>query len=162
MPSNKIYRYYSILIPVLIFILLASCGQHPCAKGDLRYRLIGFSDAEADTIVLRRLQKNTSSVQDSFIFNENNPIRFTRFTDTLIMTSYSSTALLQSDYDYQLYFPAAARVISITGIQEEQSYGTRSGLFGSTGGCINIITGCIVDGVPVNAVVFPNTIYLRK
>ena len=156
------YRYLSILIPVLLFILFASCSQHPCAKADLSYRLIGFSDAEADTIVLRRLQKNTSSVLDSFIFNETNPIRFARFTDTLIMTSYSSTALLQSDYDYQLYFPGAARLISITGIQEEQSYGTRSGLFGSTGGCINVIAGCTVDGVPVTAVVFPNSIYLRK
>jgi len=154
------YRFYSILIPVLI--LLASCGQHPCAKGELRYRLVGFSDAEADTIVLRRLQKNTSFILDSFVFDETNPIRFARFTDTLIMTSYSSTALLQSDYDYQMYFPGAARFFNITNIEEEQLYGTRSGFINTTAGCMNLIKGCTIDGTPVNAMVFPNTIYLRK
>lgn len=162
MPSNKIYRYYSILIPVLIFILLASCGKYPCAKGKLRYHLIGFSDAEADTIILRRFPKNSTTLSDSLVFNETNPIRFVRVSDTLVMPFYLSTELLQNDYDYQLYFPGAARVISITGIQEEQSYGTRSGFISPSAGCINIITGCTVDGVSVSAVVFPNAIYLRK
>ena len=156
------YRYYSILIPVVIFILLASCGQHPCAKGDLHYHLIGFSDAEADTIILRRFPKNSTILVDSFVFNETNPIRFVRVSDTLVMPFYITTGLLQSDYDYQLYFPGAARVISITSIQEEQTYGTRSGFINTSAGCTNIIKGCTLDGILVNAVVFPNAIYLRK
>lgn len=156
------YRFYSILILVLTFILLASCGQHPCAKGELRYHLIGFSDAEADTIILRRFPKNSTILADSFVFNETNPIRFVRVSDTLVMPFYITTGLLQSDYDYQLYFPGAARFFNITNIEEEQLYGTRSGFINTSAGCTNIIKGCTADGILVNAVVFPNAIYLRK
>lgn len=156
-------RYHLIFIPVFILVLLASCGQYPCAKGELRYHLIDFSDADADTIILRRFPKNSTILADSFVFNETNPIRFVRVSsDTLVMPFYITTGLLQSNYDYQLYFPGAARVISITSIQEEQTYGTRSGFINTSAGCTNIIKGCTVDGILVSAVVFPNAIYLRK
>jgi hypothetical protein len=152
----------TIIFSFFIATAISSCGESPCAKGDLGYRLIGFSDAESDTIILRRLPKNSLVIKDSFVFNETNPIRFARFTDTLIMVAYASDVLLKSDYDYQVFFPGAGRLFSVTDIKEEQSY-TKSGLFNTSKvGCINPITSCKVDGQLINTITFPNTIYLRK
>ena len=155
-------RKNSMLLLALTAIIIASCGESPCAKGDLRYCLIGFSDAESDTIILRRFPKNSLAIKDSFVFNQANPIRFARLTDTLIMVIYTSDVLLQSDYNYQIFFPGAGRVFDIGDIKEEQSY-TKSGLFNTSKvGCINQITSCKVDGRSVSTINFPNTIYLKK
>jgi hypothetical protein len=156
---TKLFTYLLILVTVTA----TSCGEYPCAKADLRYRLIGFSDVESDTIILRRLQKNNSVIKDSFVFNETNPIRFSRFGDTLIMVAYLSDALLQSDFDYQMFFPGPGRLFRITDINEVQSYGKNSGPFNTSKvGCGNVISGCKVDGQPANTTNFPNTIYLKK
>jgi hypothetical protein len=151
-----------IIFSIFIVATITSCGESPCAKGDLRYRLIGFSDAESDTIIMRRLLKNSLTVKDSFVSNELNPTRFARFNDTLIIIASSSNVLLQSDYDYQVFFPGAGRFFNITDIKEEQSY-INSGLFNTSKvGCINQISGCKVDGQLVSTISFPNTIYLKK
>jgi len=153
----------AILFLMIAAIIFSSCGEYPCAKAELGYNLIGFSDAESDTIVIRRFQKNSAVIIDSILFNENNPVRFHRYGDTLVMAAFLSTALLQSDFDYQLFFPGAVRMFTITDINEVQSYGKNSGPFNTSKiGCGNQISGCKVDGQPVNTINFPNTIYLRK
>jgi hypothetical protein len=154
---------YKFLILYLVAFSVISCSEYPCTKGDLRFTLIGFSDTESDTIILRRFQKNSLVIKDSFSFTPLNPIRFARFGDTLTMTAYLSDALMQSDYDYQLFFPGAGRMFHITDIKEKQSYSNRSGLFSTTKeGCVNPITGCNVDGMTVSTNIFPNIIYLKK
>ena len=151
-----------ICCTVLSLSLLMACGDYPCGKADLTYRLIGFSDAEADTIILRRLQKNSLVVKDSFVFDPSNGIGFVRFADTLIIESQPGTALMQSDHDYQLFFPGAARTIHITEITETQSYGKNSGPFSTRKDrCLNQISSCKVDGQP-GQFFFANGIYLRK
>lgn len=150
---------------ILLFFLLSllmACGDYPCAKASLTYRLIGFSDAETDTIVLRRLQKNSLVVKDSVVFDPSNGIAFERFVDTLIMVAYPGNALMESDHDYQVYFPGAGRTIHVTEIREEQSYGKKSGPFNTRKDlCGNEITSCKVDGLPAGFLFF-NSIYLKK
>lgn len=150
------------ILVFLLMIVLFSCGEYPCIKADLKFNLIGFSDQESDTIILRRYQKNSTVLKDSFVFNPANAIRFARFGDTLFTIAYTSNALLQSDYDYQLFFPEARRMISITEINEVQSYSKKKGLFNNTKeGCVNSIVSCSVDAV-LTSVIFPNQVYLRK
>jgi hypothetical protein len=136
------------LMAVITVMLLISCGEHPCSKASLAYHLVGFSDAEADTIILRRLNKNSTVIKDSFVFNPSNPIRFNRSGNTLEMAAYPSHALLTSDHDYQLYFPRASRTVAVTEINEVQSYGSKL----ENTNCVNDITGCKIDNVstPVN------------
>lgn len=145
------------IISLLAFTsLLISCSDHPCSKADLSYRLIGFSDADADTIILRRFEKNSLVVKDSFIFDPANAIRFARFGDTLNMVAYPGNALMASDHDYQVFFPGAARTISVTAITEDQSYGH----YKKTQ-CVNEIKSVKVDGLP-GEFFFSNGIYLKK
>lgn len=151
-----------ILTPVLFLFLLVACGDYPCAKASLSYRLIGFSDAETDTIVLRRLQKNSMIVKDSLVFDPSNGIAFVRFADTLLMVAYPGNALMEGDHDYQLFFPGAGRTIHVTGITEKISYGKNPGPFNSNKvGCVNEITSCKVDGL-LTTVFFPNRVSLKK
>jgi hypothetical protein len=149
-------------IPAFILLLLTGCKEYPCSKAELRFRLIGFTDSEADTIKLRRFAKNNPVPLDSFVFNANNPVRFNRFGDTLIPVAYSSDLLMQSNYDYQLYLPEATRVFGITDINEIQSSNHKSIFNPTKEGCVNQIMRLEVDGQPVNTIQFPSNVYLKK
>lgn len=151
-----------ILSFMAVVSFVMSCGDYPCSKASLNYRLIGFSDAETDTIILRRMQKKSMIVKDSVVFDPSNGISFARFADTLIMAAYPGNALLESNYDYQLFFPGAARTIHVTEITEKQSDGASAGPFNSKKeGCVNEISSCKVDGLP-GGFFFSNGIYLKK
>lgn len=148
-----------LLLALPLYLLFTSCGETPCANAELRIRLVNMSDTESDTLIMRRLQKNSMVVIDSFNFF--NAIRFIRFGDTLIPQAYPYSLIMQSKYDYQLYFPGAARQFHITNINEVISTHKKSGFTDKTG-CINPISGCRVDGTEVSAIQFPNSIYLKK
>ncbi len=142
--------------------LLFSCGNTPCARGDLRFNLIGFSDAESDTIIIRRYQKTTSVIIDTLLVGASNQISYIRFGDTLRVGGLSSSILLLSDFDYQILFPGASRNFSITEINEQIS-STNRGLFNTSKvGCINPIISCKINGQATNTIIFPNSIYLKK
>jgi len=149
------------VIGLVLISLLLACKEYPCAKAFLNFRLVGFSEAEADTIILKRFTKNQSAPLDSFIFDVNNPVRFIKFGDTLYPNQYPPTLLMQSDLDYELVLPGATRFFRITEIREEQVY-TKKDLFGSVSDCVNQLTSLKVDGQPVTAIEFPNSVYLRK
>jgi hypothetical protein len=147
-----------------IFLLLicsycwSSCGTYPCAKATLRYHLIGFSEAACDTVIIRKFTKHTTTLIDSVGLY--NAIIYERTGDTLKGISYLSNANLESNYDYQLFFPGANKTITISNIQENQTTvgGWSQGCNKTM--CINPITRCNVDDhiVQVNF----NLIYLRK
>jgi hypothetical protein len=107
---------------LIIFVLsAASCSDYPCSKAELQFGLVGFSNAESDTIILRRFTKiGTGSVLiDTFLLTN---IWFQRSLDTLRMVGFPGSALLQSDYNYEIFFPAAAKLIKVSDIVEEQLY----------------------------------------
>ena len=154
---------YIIYFLIFLTVIIASCGEYPCAKTALHFSLIGFSDAESDTIILRRFTKNTSLLKDTFFFDEGNPLRFRRSNDTLNMAAISSTALLESSYDYQLFFPQAGKLFVITEIQEEQLYQKNTTIFNTKKvGCINKITSARLNGQLINFTGYNEPIYLRR
>lgn len=142
--------------------VLTSCGKYPCSKAFIEYALIGFTDNEADTLILRRFNKTSPVIKDSIVFDSNNPIRFNRQAETLRMAAYTSDALLESTYDYQLFFPGAGKTFTITGITEIESF-KKNGLFNTNKtGCINPVSAYTLDGQMITAPPLFNVIYLSK
>ncbi|WP_276501352.1 hypothetical protein [Terrimonas pollutisoli] len=130
---------------MIITILSASCSDFPCAKASLQFGLVGFSDTEADTIIIKKFAKsNPAILEDSMMIDH---IGFKRTNDTLKMVAFPSTALLESTSDYELFFPQTGKLVRVTGIEEEQLYHKRKGLFSTTKeGCENHITAYRLDG----------------
>lgn len=147
-----------IIIP---FILLTaqSCIRHDCASDELRYSLIGFSDQDASSIILRRFAKGTNfntkidtSIQD---------IDFKRNNDTLNMVRRVVNMQITSGYDYEFYFPLSGNTYRLTEINEEKTEQKKSFLNNTKELCINPIISLKVNG----ALVYPpyyNHFYLRK
>jgi len=141
----------------ILVLLASSCGEYPCSKAELQFGLVGFSDAESDTIVLRRFEKHggNSVLKDTFLLTN---IWFRRNLDTLKMVGFPGYALLQSDYNYEIFFPAVPKLITITDIQEEQLYIERRGKVG----CTNRIISYRLDGQVTTNIVPYNITYFTR
>lgn len=140
-----------------LIVVAASCGEYACSKAELQFGLVGFSDTESDTIILRRFEKNgaNSALKDTFLLTD---IRFKRNLDTLRMVAFTGNALLQSDYNYEIFFPAAFKLITITDIKEEQLYIKPRGKVG----CINRIISYALDGRTTTNIVPFNVTYFTR
>ena len=103
----------------VILFALQNCSTTPCIKANLHFQLISFSDAESNSIILRRYNKgqNFSVLKDTTILQ----ISFSRSNDTLVQSSSSTPGLITSDYDHELYFPVANKIYRITEINEEEN-----------------------------------------
>lgn len=157
MPKTTIH----IVTAFLVLVILYSCTC-PCLKADLQFGLIGFSDAEADTIVLRKYEKssNFNAPKDSFFFHDND-IRFSRLSDTLQPVAHTSDAVLDINFDYEFYFPESQKLFRITEITEWQSEQS-CGIFSTNKKlCVNEINTCKINGITERPSRF-NKIYLRK
>lgn len=150
-----------IIFLLILFALPVTSCEKQCIKAEIDFALIGFSDAEADTIVLRRFEKNGSFAQpkDTVLLDN---IQFSRRNDSLQIAAIAGYHYLTSDYNYQLFFPGASTVLTITDILENKNTMTK-GLFNCTKeACINQITGYTINGQFSNSVVNNNLIYLKK
>lgn len=145
------------LTSLAILSVAISCGDYACSKAEMQFGLVGFSDAESDTILLRRFEKNggNSVLKDTFLLTS---IWFQRNLDTLKMVGFPGTALLQSNYNYEIFFPATAKLITITDIQEEQLYIKPRGKVG----CTNRIISYSLDGRTTTNIVPYNLTYFTK
>jgi len=153
--------YIYILSLIVLSVALHSCKECPCIKAQLKFDLIGFSDSEADTIILRRfdLNGNFNLLKDSFLLHNN---RYTRFNDTLKLVAYTGDALLESNYNYEIFFPATGNLYRIFEINEAIAYQNCGGIFATDKVvCGNEIKSCNVNGV-VTPVYFFHTIYIHK
>ncbi len=66
--------------------------------------------------------------------------------DTLRMGAFPSTATLESNFNYELFFPETGKLIRISDIQEEQLE-KKNGLFNTDKvGCENRLTSYKKDG----------------
>ena len=149
--------------PSLISLLLAgslilhSCGEYPCGKAETVFGLVGFSDLESDSIIIRRFVKNSnfsSQLDTAILF----PIRFRRVHDTLELVAFTGEAVLKSEYDYQLFFPRIPKLVSISKLEEEQRYGKKSG---NKEYCMNRMISCQVNDQPRNIIDF-NPVYIPR
>ncbi len=143
---------------------MSGCGETPCARAEIAYRFIGFSDTEAAEFTIRRFSKGAATAADSIVINAANPVSYYRFGDTLIISSGTSSQSLRlnGDADYEFYFPRAARTIKVSEIIEPQSYKKSRFIAETKEMCINSISSCRIDGVFISPVASFNTIYLRK
>lgn len=146
-----------ILYLAIIFVLSVSSCEKECIVARLHFGLVGFTDAEADTIILRRFTKN--DLKDTFLFRQ---IEFTRSNDTLEMAGIPINSYLESNYNYEILFPESGKIFSITDIQEDQQTMTK-GLFNCTKeACLNKITGYKVNGQFSTSIINFDLIYLKK
>ncbi len=144
---------------LLLALIFSNCGSSPCGIATLDYGLIGFSDSEAQNIILRKFQKNSnfSDKIDTVIVQAN----FSRSNDTLEISSIAGDGLLLSQYDYEVYFPTASRLYRITNIVEEQGEIRHSIFRPRKDGCINNITHLTINGQVINPLRF-NRFYIVK
>lgn len=148
------------LLPFLFIALipLSSCKTTDCFKGFFSFNLIGFSDAEADKIVVKRYPKGQGfqTARDSTILEKS----FTRSNDTLNMAN-STGMFFVADFDYELLLSQNAPVIRITDLIEEKKEIKHPFFSNVKVGCENPISVCKINGQPTSLVHF-NNLYIRK
>ena len=135
-----------------------SCYNYPCITGELRFGLIGFTDADADTMIIRRFVKNSGQQKNSFFINDN---VYRRYADTLKIVASTSAVVLSPEYDYNIYFPGPDKLLKISAITEEQR-SIRKNMGCTKEGCINRITGYTINDVRVNIISGYDRTYFRK
>ncbi|MBI5856703.1 MAG: hypothetical protein HZB42_03550 [Sphingobacteriales bacterium] len=147
------------IISAFVISMVQSCVRTDCANGELYFSLVGFTDHESDSIILRRFSKgnNFNLPLDSALLN----IGFKRSHDTLNISYRLVNMQITSGYDFEFYFPVAGKTYRLTEITEEKSEQKKS-LFNNTKEmCINPITHLKING----AIAYPNTanhFYLTK
>lgn len=144
---------------ILVTIVFYNCTRTPCMNASLSFGLISFSDQESDTIILRRYEEgnNFSTLIDSFLLD----MGFRRTNDTLDLAYTTSTGLITSQYDYELYFPGAIKLYRLSAIEEEAGEIRHSFWNNVKVGCVNKITSLTIN----NQVSYPpryNYFYLSK
>ena len=153
----------SFFTAVSAFLLFSSCGQYPCSPSiGLRFALVSFKPAEADTVMLKRYPKgsNFSTVIDSVLV-DSTLLTFTNRNDTLFPSTLLKQTLLLSQFDYRLTIPAINKTYSVTDIIEEEKK-WKEPLFGAKEDCTNPITGYTIDGTRVDVQPFYEVVYLKK
>jgi hypothetical protein len=142
----KISSFKTISVIFLIPAFLSCSRDCPCLKGNLYFGLINFNENEADTIIIRRFGKNSNfSVPIDTIPLYN--LSFTRFTDTLYLSYFPETAQLNSNHDYELFFPGVPKLIRISEINEIVSEQKCNGpLAREKVDCVNEITSYKING----------------
>jgi hypothetical protein len=150
---------FIIFFTLMLVLSVTSC-ESECAIANLRFSLVGFSDSEADTIILRRFLKNNSSTpMDTFAFKQ---IMFNRNNDTLEMAGIPVDSYFESNYNYEIFFPEGGKLFTISDIVEDKKTRNKS-LFSCTKEyCSNAITGYTVNGQFSNSIIGWDLIYLKK
>lgn len=152
-------KVFAITLLLGVSVIVISCSDYTCSKASLQFGLVGFSDSEADTIVVKSYTKNSSTLVDSIPIYH---INFNRASDTLKMAAFPGTALLESKFDYEIFFPEANKTIRVTEIEEEQLYLKKKGLFSTTKeGCENHIMAYRLNGQIKNVPQFNLTYFPR-
>jgi len=114
-----------------------------CVPSDgLRLGLVDFNSADADTIIVRKFQRgdNFTKLIDTLQWDNSNVVFYPR-GDTLQMGEFIAGILLESKFDYQVFFPAVSRTYHITDIDEPQVDGNCL----SRVKCENSIVSCKLD-----------------
>ena len=156
MMQKKIVAFSFAILTLAAFY---SCKRTPCFKASIRFGLISFTKAEADTVIIRQYLKagNFTSLKDSFLSS----ISYRQSNDTLEITSASDYVNLESGFDYKLFFPGAGKLFLLTEIAEEQQEIKHAFFSNVKVGCENQIVGLKVNGAALVPQSF-NYFYLRK
>lgn len=154
------YRLIITLLLISFLYMLNSCTTTPCFTGSFNFGLKGFTQAEADTILVRRFFRgsNFNNLTDSFLLTPGYRVQ----QDTLEITSLSvPDSYMNAAYDYQLVFPGIPKTIRLTEIIEENREIKHSVFSNVKVGCENSITGMKADGVSLQTAGF-NKFYFSR
>lgn len=147
-----------VLLAITSILIFSSCN-YPCAPSDgLQMELIGFTQLEADTIVLKKFEKGSgfTTAIDSLVI-DSNVTRFRLSNDTLKITSTISTTNLLSKFDYMISIPSTNSVFYITEMNEPQQEGRKSKYKIM---CGNTIQSCKINRVATQ--IRFDQLYLKK
>ncbi len=145
-------------ITVTLLFAFFSC-TYPCAPSQgLSMELVGFTQQEADTIILKKYEKGKGFAAqiDSLLIDENTT-HFTLSHDTLRVTSGIATMNLLSKYDYIIRIPSTNSVFYITEMNEPQQEGRKSRYKVM---CGNSIQSCKINGAATQ--IRHDYLYLKK
>ena len=135
-------KLFKTILGILLGFLLYGCG-YPCGKASSFIGLVSFTDAESDTIILRRFSKGTNfaALRDTFILARSNS-NFERNNDTLlILHAIDANNDITSDFDYEVFLPKVGILYRLSEIMEELQSGRGKGAY-----CINPITAYRLNG----------------
>ena len=155
---------YLFLIP--FSLIFSSCGSYPCSEAPgLRISPVSFTDAERDTIILRKFTRNngfTGLIDTVIITTENT--RFNVSNDTANIVAAAGDVFLSSKYDYEIYLPAVNKLTRISDIIEPQLEGKNTSLFNTDKvACANTIQSYKKDGQMLAAIQFNYSfVYIKK
>ena len=150
------------IVPFFITCCFLSCGEYPCGKASSSLALISFTDAESDTVIIRRFSKSTNfgSLHDTLTLTRLH-INFQRQNDTILVLAPSDNGnnIITSDYDYEIFLPKVTRVFRLTEIIENVKYGHKTGqkIY-----CLNTLSSYKLNGQPATDGNGNNFIYLKK
>lgn len=143
-------------------VLIGCSSEYECTRADIYFSLVGFTDNEAKSVILRRMTKGSSQIIDTFHYKDPYSLQFSRINDTLKLRTIPLSAILESDYDYQFYIPASNSVYTVTEINESKN-SIRKSIFRPTKeGCINNVNSYKLNGVTITNTEFTTVIYLKK
>lgn len=145
-------------IPVIFLFTFFSC-TYPCAPSNgLRMELVGFTQQEADTVILKKYEKGKGfTVQIDSLVIDSNITRFVLKNDTLKIAYSLSTTNLLSNYDYLVRIPSANSVFYITEMNEPQQEGRKSRYKVM---CGNAVQSCKINGTATS--INFDYLYLKK
>ncbi len=151
----------NILPGLLAIFFLISCSRQPCQMANSIPALVSFSQAETDTVVVRRFSKatNFTTLKDTFLLTSANS-NFQRMNDTtLLLQSIDQNNIITSIYDYEIFIPKANRLFKISDVIEKIQTAT-SGV--NKVGCINPITSYKINGQLITPTSYFGYVYLNK
>lgn len=154
----KFFSLTSIVAAITSFSTL-SCTNTDCISDELRFSLIGFTDIEADSILVRKFIKggNFNMPVDTAYLD----MGFQRSNDTLKVVNRVVNMQITTGFDYEMYFPTAMKTYRLTDIYEEKAEQKKSIFRNTKEQCINPILSLKVNN---NIVIHPhfNLFYLHK
>jgi hypothetical protein len=164
-PCLGIMRHILIL-QIILFSLLTvmSCDSTPCARTDMALTFINFTSAETDSIIIRRFNKadnGSVSLKDTVLFN-GNEVGYRLGSDSLQIFSPMPETLMMSDYDYEIAVPGAARLYSLTDIQEDYENYKDKPFSCKKDLCSNRINSFKVNGTTIAGQLHDYMVYLTK
>ncbi|MEO8860731.1 MAG: hypothetical protein ABI358_04875 [Ginsengibacter sp.] len=123
--------------------------------------LVSFSEAETDTVVVRRFSKatNFTTLKDTFLLTSANA-NFQRMNDTtLLLQNIDQYNIITSPYDYEIFIPKANRLFKISEVVEK--------IQSVSGGldkivCINPIISYKINGQLITPTSYYGFVYLNK
>jgi hypothetical protein len=158
---NHFMLHVKNILPLFpLLLILISCGSQPCQMANSIPAFVSFSEAETDTVVVRRFSKasNFTTLKDTFLLASANA-HFQRMNDTtLLLQMIDQYNIITSTYDYEIFLPKANRLFKISDVVEKIQT-VSAGL--DKVACINPIVSYKINGQLISGTLY-GYVYLNK